>query len=179
MKNIAYNILDNKNYIKNTIKEENDQDEVLSNTSQEDDTIPDEDFNFVTKKRDKMNSFPNVLSPHRGPNINLKIFHKRYSNQKEKEMFFEKIKRKKKTELCKNYELYKDCYYGDNCSFAHGIDELRENYAKALRKIMFVILASDVVINIRSSKKYILILYYLYLFYLFDLEQKEFLLIIT
>ena len=44
-----------------------------------------------------------------------------------KEMFFEKIKRKKKTELCKNYELYKDCYYGDNCSFAHGIDELREN----------------------------------------------------
>ena len=44
---------------------------------------------------------------------------------------------------------------------------------------MFVILASDVVINIRSSKKYILILYYLYLFYLFDLEQKDFLLIIT
>ena len=75
----------------------------------------------------RRNSFPNVLSPHRGPNINLKIFHKRYSNQKEKEMFFEKIKRKKKTELCKNYELYKDCYYGDNCSFAHGIDELREN----------------------------------------------------
>jgi len=127
MKNIAYNILDNKNIIKNSIKEENDQDEVLSNTSQEDDTIPDEDFNYVNKKRDKMNSFPNVLSPHRGPNINLKIFHKRYSNQKEKEMFFEKIKRKKKTELCKNYELYKDCYYGDNCSFAHGIDELREN----------------------------------------------------
>ena len=44
---------------------------------------------------------------------------------------------------------------------------------------MFVILESDVVINIRSSKKYILILYYLYLFYLFDLEPKDFLLIIT
>jgi hypothetical protein len=126
MKNIAYNILDNKNYIKNAIKEENDQDELLSNASLEDDTIADEDLNQNNKKRDKMNSYPNALE-HRGPNINLKIFHKRYSNQKEKEMFFEKIKRKKKTELCKNYELYKDCFYGDHCSFAHGIDELREN----------------------------------------------------
>ena len=42
-------------------------------------------------------------------------------------LFLEKIKRKKKTELCKNYELYKDCYYGDNCSFAHGLEELRDN----------------------------------------------------
>ena len=64
---------------------------------------------------------------HKGPNINLKIEHKRFSNQKEKEFFFEKIKRKKKTELCKNYELYHDCYYGDTCCFAHGIDELRDN----------------------------------------------------
>ena len=63
----------------------------------------------------------------RGPNINLKIQHKRYSNQKEKEFFFTKIKTKKKTELCKNYELYHDCYYKDECCFAHGIDELREN----------------------------------------------------
>ena len=73
MKNIAYNILDNKNYIKNAIKEENDQDEVLSNTSLEDDTIADEDLNQNNKKRDKMNSYPNALE-HRGPNINLKIF---------------------------------------------------------------------------------------------------------
>ena len=72
-----------------------------------------------------MNSCPNV--DQKGPNINLKINHKRYSNQKEKEFFFEKIKRKKKTELCKNYELYHDCYYGDNCCFAHGIEELRDN----------------------------------------------------
>ena len=63
------------------------------------DTIPDEDFDKNQKHRNKINSYPNVLSEHRGPNINLKIAHKRYSNQKEKEMFFEKIKRKKKTEL--------------------------------------------------------------------------------
>ena len=85
----------------------------------------DEEFDLENKHRTKMNSV-SVLQ-HRGPNINLKIYHKRYSNQKEKELFLEKIKRKKKTELCKNYELYKDCYYGDNCSFAHGLDELRDN----------------------------------------------------
>ena len=60
-------------------------------------------------------------------NYYLKIHQKRYSNQKEKEFFFAKIKRKKKTELCKNYELYHDCYYKDECCFAHGVDELREN----------------------------------------------------
>ena len=96
-----------------------------------------------------MNSFPNVLSPHRGPNINLKIFHKRYSNQKEKEMFFEKIKRKKKTELCKNYELYKDCFYGDHCSFAHGIDELRENTLRVNR--MLNLKAKSFLVFLQSS----------------------------
>lgn len=126
MKKIAHNFLDNKNTLTFTKKEENEQEE-LSNTSLEDDTIPDEDFLMNKKQRNKINSYPNVLLEHRGPNINLKIMHKRYSNQKEKEMFLEKIKRKKKTELCKNYEFYKDCYYGDNCSFAHGIEELREN----------------------------------------------------
>jgi hypothetical protein len=109
------------------LQPEPEQEDNISTTSIEDDTIPDEDFDKNQKHRNKINSYPNVLSEHRGPNINLKIAHKRYSNQKEKEMFFEKIKRKKKTELCKNYELYKDCYYGDNCSFAHGIEELREN----------------------------------------------------
>ena len=56
------------------------------------------------------------------------------NNSKKKEMFFEKIKQKKKTELCKNYELYKDCYYGNNCSFAHGVDELRDNLIIPIHK---------------------------------------------
>ena len=101
--------------------------ENLSNLSFDEETIPDEYFNKENKKRDKLNSCPNANLEHKGPNINLKITHKRYSNQKEKELFFEKIKMKKKTELCKNYELYHDCYYGDNCCFAHGLDELRDN----------------------------------------------------
>ena len=97
----------------------------FSDKSFEEETIPDEDFDKTKKKRSKLMSCPNVEK--RGPNINLKINYKRYSNQKEKEFFFEKIKRKKKTELCKNYELYHDCYYKNECSFAHGIEELREN----------------------------------------------------
>ena len=127
MQDIALNIIDNSINETNLQKNENTPDELLSNKSEEDDTIPDEDFTIYKKQRNKIYSYPNVLQ-HRGPNINLKIYHKRYSNQKEKELFFEKIKLKKKTELCKNYELYKDCYYGDNCSFAHGLDELRESF---------------------------------------------------
>ena len=104
---------------------ENNQDEYDSDKSNDDETIPDEDFNKFPKKRDKLMSCPNIEN--KGPNINLKINTKRYSNQKEKEFFFDKIKRKKKTELCKNYELYHDCYFKDECSFAHGIEELRQN----------------------------------------------------
>ena len=124
---IALNFLaNNNNIIFNEEKQKNFNEDNMSNLSFDDDTVPDEDFNKKgTKKRSKLNSCPNV--EHKGPNINLKIEHKRFSNQKEKEFFFEKIKRKKKTELCKNYELYHDCYYGDTCCFAHGIDELRDN----------------------------------------------------
>ena len=125
MEVIALNFLGNKNILEEDAKKNNDN-EILSNQSFDDETIPDEDFNKNNQlKRLKLNSCPNV--EHKGPNINLKIEHKRYSNQKEKELFFEKIKKKKKTELCKNYELYHDCYYGNNCSFAHGLDELRDN----------------------------------------------------
>ena len=105
------------------IKSENMDD--FSDKSFDEETIPDEDFNKSKRRRSKFMSFHNVEQ--KGPNINLKINHKRYSNQKEKEFFLAKIKRKKKTELCKNYELYHDCYYKNECSFAHGLEELREN----------------------------------------------------
>ena len=95
MKNIAIDILTNSNSENSLKKNENDLDDALSNTSVEDDTIPDEEFNLEKRQRNKVNSVSNVLQ-HRGPNINLKIYHKRYSNQKEKELFLEKIKRKKK-----------------------------------------------------------------------------------
>ena len=101
------------------------EEDYYSDKSFDDETIPDEEFNKYKKSRDRLPSCPSA--DQKGPNINLKIHHKRYSNQKEKEFFLAKIKRKKKTELCKNYELYHDCYYKDQCCFAHGEDELREN----------------------------------------------------
>ena len=88
----------------------------------------------INKTYNKLSSMPE-LDSNIGPNINLKITQKRYSNRKEKEYFFEKIKRKKKTELCNNYEMFHDCYYKNECSFAHGIEELRENFNEIPSKI--------------------------------------------
>ena len=111
------------------IKNEENKNEIIEDNStykpSDEETIPDEEFYKNKKFRNKIQSCPTIEQ--RGPNINLKIHQKRYSNQKEKEFFFKKIKIKKKTELCKNYEFYHDCYYKDDCSFAHGIEELREN----------------------------------------------------
>lgn len=121
MYSIVNNFIDGSNIIKD------DKNDIFSEGSIEEETIPDEDFlNFNNKNRNKMMSCPNVENNNIGPNINLKIEHKRYSNQKEKEFFYQKIKRKKKTELCKNYEFYHDCFYKNKCSFAHGKEELRE-----------------------------------------------------
>jgi hypothetical protein len=50
---------------------------------------------------------------------------KNYSTEEERQKFFDKIRAKQKTELCKNYSLYGSCPHGNNCSFAHGEKELR------------------------------------------------------
>lgn len=60
-----------------------------------------------------------------GPNVNLKLPKKGERSEEQKEFFKKKIHKTKKTELCKNWELFGDCYYKDNCSFAHGELELR------------------------------------------------------
>ena len=71
------------------LQKECDEDN-FSDKSIDEETIPDEEFNKNKKSRDKLLSCPIV--DHKGPNINLKIQHKRYSNQKEKEFFFAKKK---------------------------------------------------------------------------------------
>lgn len=60
-----------------------------------------------------------------GPNVNIKFPKKGERSEEQKEFFKQKITKTKKTELCKNWELFGDCYYKDNCSFAHGELELR------------------------------------------------------
>lgn len=63
-----------------------------------------------------------------GPNVNIRLSKKNLPTREEKEYFKRKIKMTKKTELCKNWELYNDCFFKDNCSFAHGEGELRVKY---------------------------------------------------
>jgi hypothetical protein len=71
------------------------------------------------------NIFQDNQKAKEGPNINLKCFKKTYDTDEEKSYITQKIRTKKKTELCKNWEIYHDCYFKDECSFAHGMDELR------------------------------------------------------
>ena len=88
-------------------------------------TNPDEEYNInLSNKNSKFKTWEKQKN---GPNINLKCFKKHYNSKEEKHFIHEKIKIKKKTELCKNWELYNDCYFKDECSFAHGIEELRTN----------------------------------------------------
>ena len=48
-----------------------------------------------------------------------------FETKEEKERFIQAYLSKEKTELCKNWEAYYYCKFGDRCSFAHGIEELR------------------------------------------------------
>ena len=69
-----------------------------------------------------------------GPNINLKYFKKSYDTEEEKNFISKKIKKKRKTELCKNWEIYHDCYFKNECSFSHGIDTRSKGNKKKLCK---------------------------------------------
>ena len=98
----------------------------------EEETIPDEDYNLTGRKKKAVNSWHVGVSNrpklnNEGPNINLKYFKKTYDTEEEKHFITKKIRTKKKTELCKNWEIYHDCYFKNECSFAHGIEELRND----------------------------------------------------
>lgn len=95
----------------------------------EEETIPDEDYSLISKEKTILNSWhvgeSNYPKLSDGPNINLKYFKKKYVTDEEKHFITKKIRSKKKTELCKNWEIYHDCYFKNECSYAHGLDELR------------------------------------------------------
>jgi len=60
-----------------------------------------------------------------GPNVNIKIPKKSFYTVEERSYFNTQLKHKQKTELCKNWVLYNKCYFKEECSFAHGEQELR------------------------------------------------------
>jgi len=47
-----------------------------------------------------------------------------YDTQTERKKFVKEYKKKQKTELCKNWEMYGTCKWNDRCSYAHGRHEL-------------------------------------------------------
>ena len=51
---------------------------------------------------------------------------KNFKNAEERHQFKSQYEIKKKTELCRNFEIYGKCKFGDSCSYAHGRDELQK-----------------------------------------------------
>ncbi|CAD8173201.1 unnamed protein product [Paramecium octaurelia] len=50
---------------------------------------------------------------------------KYFETIEEKKQYIEEYTKKKKTELCKNFQLTGQCKFGNECSFAHGYSELQ------------------------------------------------------
>ena len=60
------------------------------------------------------------------PIINSQNYdNKFYYNEKEKSEEYNNFKTKWKTEICRNWEMYGECKYGNYCAFAHGDSELK------------------------------------------------------
>lgn len=57
--------------------------------------------------------------------IQYKKPRKNFKSKAERMEFVSSFKKKQKTELCKNWQEFGKCKYKDQCSFAHGIAELR------------------------------------------------------
>jgi len=49
---------------------------------------------------------------------------KAFMNAEERQVFRQQYEQKKKTELCRNFEMYGKCKFGDSCSYAHGRHQL-------------------------------------------------------
>ena len=65
-----------------------------------------------------------------------------YSIEKDKKDEFNNFKTKWKTEICRYWEMYGQCKYGNNCAFAHGDSELKKrklsfNYKTKPCKLFF------------------------------------------
>ena len=71
----------------------------------EEETIPDEDYNLISRKKKEINSWHVGLSNRpkltEGPNINLKYFKKKYDTEEEKHFITKKIRTKKKLNYVK------------------------------------------------------------------------------
>ena len=51
---------------------------------------------------------------------------KQFKNAEERLQFKQQYEAKKKTELCRNFEMYGQCKFGNDCSYAHGPQQLQK-----------------------------------------------------
>lgn len=51
---------------------------------------------------------------------------KNFMNAEERQVFRQQYEQKKKTELCRNFEMYGKCKFGNSCSYAHGRHQLQK-----------------------------------------------------
>jgi hypothetical protein len=51
---------------------------------------------------------------------------KQFANAEERYNFRQQYEAKKKTELCRNFEMYGNCKFGNTCSYAHGSHQLQK-----------------------------------------------------
>jgi hypothetical protein len=51
---------------------------------------------------------------------------KQFNNAEERIQFRQTYEAKKKTELCRNFEMYGTRRYGNTCSYAHGVEQLQK-----------------------------------------------------
>ncbi|CAD8052920.1 unnamed protein product [Paramecium sonneborni] len=57
--------------------------------------------------------------------IDVQPKRQKFETKEQKKQFIEEYTKKKKTELCKNYQALGYCKFGNECSFAHGQEELQ------------------------------------------------------
>ena len=56
--------------------------------------------------------------------VSVKKPKKEFKSIQEKIEFQQNFRAKFKTEICKNWEAFGTCKFGDACSFAHGYDQI-------------------------------------------------------
>lgn len=83
----------------------------------------------IASQRVDMKNFRSLFSfaTHNTRREQIIYNNKNYSTEEERNKFFDKIKTKQKTELCKHYAANQECPHKENCSFAHGEAELRNS----------------------------------------------------
>jgi len=94
-----------------------------SSTNMGDDCQHDDHFNYDSEEEIAGNLVGQALMHCEATRGGKK---KTFNNAEERIQFRQTYEMKKKTELCRNFEMYGTCRYGDTCSYAHGAHQLQK-----------------------------------------------------